>query len=184
VPARRFDGGMTKAENRAAAKAYRQEKMRAMDERIRAARVNADLGELDRLRRYLIRERTAGHTQPLIEAIDDSAEQLTDRTALHAKVSPYRMTWSRAFDEPIALRRKLVTLLDAGEYITALPKKEHEAAEWRAAIEALLLVVDRGGPTMLARIGGMRAPNRHYVPDFNPSGKEPHWGRHKLRRDE
>ena len=42
------------------------------------------------------------------------------------------MTWSRAFDEPIPLPdgRELVTLLEAGEYITALPKKEHSAPEW------------------------------------------------------
>jgi hypothetical protein len=80
---------MTKAENRAAAKAYRQEKMRKMDERIRAAHVQADLAELDRLRRYLIRERTVGHTRPLINAIDDYVEQITgDRTTLHAKSAP------------------------------------------------------------------------------------------------
>jgi hypothetical protein len=29
----------------------------------------------------------------------------------------------------------------------------------------LLLVVERGGPTMFARIGIMRALNRHYVPE-------------------
>jgi hypothetical protein len=94
------------------------------------------------------------------------------------------MTWSTEFDEPIALSdgRKLVTPLDAGEYTTALPKKEHEAAEWRAAMEALLLVVDRGGPMLFARIGIMRALNRHYVPEFNPKAKEPHWGRRKLKR--
>jgi hypothetical protein len=48
-------------------------------------------------------------------------------------------------------------LRDAGEYIAALPKKVHDAPEWRDAMEALLLVVERGGPTMLARIGVMRA---------------------------
>jgi hypothetical protein len=80
---------MTKAENRAAARAYRQEKMREMDERIRAARVEADLVELERLRGYPIRERMAGHTQSLIVAIDDYVEQITgDRTALHAKSAP------------------------------------------------------------------------------------------------
>jgi hypothetical protein len=96
------------------------------------------------------------------------------------------MTWSRAFDEPIALPdgRTLATLLDAGKYITALPKKDHAAPEWRAAMEALLLVVERGGPTMMARIGVMRALNRHHVPEFNPKGKEPHWGRRKLKRDQ
>jgi hypothetical protein len=53
-----------------------------------------------------------------------------------------------------------VTLKDAGTYITKLPKAEHEAREWLAAAKALLLVAERGGPTMLARIGMMRALNR------------------------
>jgi len=96
------------------------------------------------------------------------------------------MTWSRDFDEPISLpdSRTLVTLRDAGEYITALPKKEHDAPEWRAAMEALLLVVERDGPTLFARIGIMRAINRHHVVELNPKGKEPHWGRRKLKRDQ
>jgi hypothetical protein len=51
-------------------------------------------------------------------------------------------------------------------HITNLPKAEHEAAEWEAAMEALILVA-RGGPTMLARIGVMRASNRHYVREFD-----------------
>ena len=93
--------------------------------------------------------------------------------------------WGRPFEEPVEVDgRKLMTLRDAGEYIAALPKKEHDRPEWRAAMEALLLVVERGGPTMLARIGVMRALNRHYVPPLNPKGKEPHWGRRKLERDE
>ena len=70
--------------------------------------------------------------------------------------------WSRKFDEPIALAdgRRLVTLHDAATYITALPDEESSAAEWQAAIEALMLV-SRGGPTMMARIGVMKALNRH-----------------------
>jgi hypothetical protein len=50
--------------------------------------------------------------------------------------------WSRHFDEPIPLPpgRNLVTLQDAGTCITKLPKAEHEAPEWQAAAEALLLV--------------------------------------------
>jgi len=36
--------------------------------------------------------------------------------------------------------RQLVTLQDAGEFITTLPKAEHEAAEWQHAMEALILV--------------------------------------------
>ena len=93
--------------------------------------------------------------------------------------------WGRPFEEPIDVTGKqLVTLQDAGEYITALPKKEHSAPEWQAAMQALILVAESEGPTMLARIGVMRALNRHYVPEFNPKGKEPHWGRRKLKRDQ
>jgi hypothetical protein len=37
--------------------------------------------------------------------------------------------WKRAFDEPIQLPRgrQLVTLEDAGNFITKLPKAEHDA---------------------------------------------------------
>jgi hypothetical protein len=93
--------------------------------------------------------------------------------------------WRRPFEDPIRIAdRALATLLDAGEYIAALPKKEHAAPEWQAAMQALILVVEGGGPTLFARIGIMRALNRHHVPEFNPKGKEPHWGRRKLKRDQ
>ena len=71
------------------------------------------------------------------------------------------MAWSARFDEPIALPdgRELVTLLDAGDFITALPAATQKRPEWQAATEALLLVAERGGATMLARIGMMRALN-------------------------
>ena len=96
------------------------------------------------------------------------------------------MTWSRAFDEPIALPdgRTLATLLDAGKYVAALPAAAKKLPEWLGAAEVLLLVVEHRGPTMMARIGVMRALNRHYVPELNPTGKEPHWGRRKLKRDQ
>jgi hypothetical protein len=94
--------------------------------------------------------------------------------------------WKRAFHDPIPMPRgrKLVTLEDAGNYITKLPNAEHNAPEWQAAMEALLLVVELGGPTMFARIGMMRALNRHVEREFNPDRKETHWGRRKLKRDE
>jgi hypothetical protein len=56
--------------------------------------------------------------------------------------------------------KKLITLRDAANYITALPKKESDLPEWQAAIEVLMLV-SRGGHTMMARIGVMRALYRH-----------------------
>ena len=89
--------------------------------------------------------------------------------------------WSRHFDEPIPLPggRALVTLKEAGNYITKLSKAEHEAPEWQAAAQALLLVAERGGPTMLARIGVMRALNRHLERVVDPPRKKHHWRRRK-----
>jgi hypothetical protein len=71
--------------------------------------------------------------------------------------------WSRKFEDPIPLPRgrRLVKLQDAGQYITKLPRAEHDASKWQAAMQALLLVAKHGGPTMLARIGVMRALHRH-----------------------
>jgi hypothetical protein len=83
--------------------------------------------------------------------------------------------WSRKFDEPIPLPkgRQLVTLKDAGTYITKLPKAEHTAAEWQTAMKVLILVATHGGPTMFARIGIMQALNRHVERVFDPSRKDP-----------
>jgi hypothetical protein len=55
--------------------------------------------------------------------------------------------WAKQFNEPIPLPKgkKLVTLRDAALYITKLPKAEHDAPEWQAAMEALLLVAEHGG---------------------------------------
>ncbi len=96
------------------------------------------------------------------------------------------MPWSTPFEDPIILPkgRKLVTLRDAATYITKLPKAEHTAPEWQAAMEALILVADLGGPTMFARIGIMRALNRHMERMFNPDRKDHHWGKRKLKRDQ
>jgi hypothetical protein len=67
--------------------------------------------------------------------------------------------WHRTFDDPIPLPGggELRTLRDAGNYITGLAKREHDTFALRAAIEALMLVVEHGGDTMRPRIGIMRA---------------------------
>ena len=54
----------------------------------------------------------------------------------------------------------MVTLRDAAEYITELPKAKHDADEWQAAMQVLLLVAEHDGPAMFARIGVMKALNR------------------------
>ena len=93
--------------------------------------------------------------------------------------------WKRKFEDPIPLAdgRVLVTLRDAADYITSLPKKESDLPDWQVAIEALMLV-SRGGPTMLARIAVMKALNRHVERVFNPDRKDTHWGKRKLKRDQ
>jgi hypothetical protein len=93
--------------------------------------------------------------------------------------------WKRRFDDPIPLPRgrQLVTLEDAARYIQKLPKTEQQIPEWQAAVEALLMVVENNGPAMMARIGVMRALNRHVVREFNPDRKDTHWGKQKLKRD-
>jgi hypothetical protein len=62
--------------------------------------------------------------------------------------------WSTPFEDPIILPdgRQLLTLKDAADYITKLPKRESDLPEWQTTIEVLLMV-SRGGPTMMARMG-------------------------------
>src|SRR5260370_813552 len=108
------------------------------------------------------------------ERPDDPTAWLQGKTTFARKAANGR---KRQFNDPIPLPRgrRLVTLEDAGRYITKLPKAEHEAAEWQAAMEALILVATSGGPTMFARIGVMQALNRHRVREFNSDRKPHHW---------
>ncbi len=94
------------------------------------------------------------------------------------------MSWSRKFDDPIILPdgSQLVTLLDAGNYITSLAKAEQQLDEWQAAIEALMMAAEGRGPLMHAHIGMLRALNRHVVRVFIDR-KDMHWGKRKLKRD-
>jgi hypothetical protein len=96
------------------------------------------------------------------------------------------VSWDQRFFDPIELPsgRKLIILRDAALYVTKLPKAEHDAEEWQAAMAALLPVAEHDGPTMFARIGLMRAINRHVEPVFDTSRKEHHWGRRKLARNQ
>jgi hypothetical protein len=76
------------------------------------------------------------------------------------------MAWFKRFYDPIILPdgRKLLTYRDAAEYINAQPKAEHDKADWQVAMETLLLVTERDGPEMLARIAVVKALNRHVKP--------------------
>jgi hypothetical protein len=93
--------------------------------------------------------------------------------------------WRQRFEGPIPLPKgnRLVALEDAGAYITKLPKAEHDAEEWQAAMQAVLLVAEYDGPTIFGWIGVMRALNRDVERVFNSDRKDQHWGRRKLARD-
>jgi hypothetical protein len=84
---------------------------------------------------------------------------------------------------PPAARTSVRHVGKRGSYISKLPKAEHEAEQWQAATQALLLVAEHDGPTMFARIGVVRALNRHVERVFNSDRKDHHWGRRKLARD-
>jgi hypothetical protein len=57
------------------------------------------------------------------------------------------VSWDQRFSDPITVpgRKPLLTLRDAAVYITKLPRAEHNAEEWQAAMEALLLVAEHEG---------------------------------------
>jgi hypothetical protein len=82
------------------------------------------------------------------------------------------MSWERHFDEPIVLPsgRVLRTLRDAGDYISTLPKAEHEQPRWQTVMQLLMAVLDEG-PTMLARIGLIHAIHRTKSRSTMQSGK-------------
>jgi hypothetical protein len=94
--------------------------------------------------------------------------------------------WSRAFEDPINLlsHRQLTTLEDAAGYIMKLPTSEQNLEVWQAATEALIMAAEGRGPLMHARVGVLRALNRHVERVFNPDRKDTHWGKRKLKRDE
>ena len=101
------------------------------------------------------------------EGWEASGGHATPTHAAPAACAGITAGWSRKFDEPITVpprgprgrSRRLVTLKDAGDYVTRLPKAEHSLPEWQAAMSALMLAA-RGGPVMLAHIGMMQALHR------------------------
>ena len=92
------------------------------------------------------------------------------------------VSWDERFFDPITVPGRKPLAPSATPRIK-LPKVEHGAEAWQAAMQALLLVAEHDGPTMFARIGVMRALNRHVERVLGPSRKETHWGRRKLARD-
>jgi hypothetical protein len=63
--------------------------------------------------------------------------------------------WHHAFDDAIPLPGggELHTLRDAGDFIAKLPKREHDAPAWLAAIPALMLGQCKPVWSRMARAG-------------------------------
>jgi hypothetical protein len=93
------------------------------------------------------------------------------------------VSWDQRFSDPIELpgQKTLIALRDAALYITKLPKAEHDADEWQAAMEALILVAEHNGPTMFARIGVLQALNR-YEPKAAPAPRRKRAKAYKIVR--
>jgi hypothetical protein len=78
----------------------------------------------------------------------------------------------------------LLTLRDAAAYIMKLPKAEQQLEEWQTAVACLIGAAEGRDFLMHARIGMMRALNRHVERVFESSRKDKHWGKRKLKRDQ
>ncbi|MET0709937.1 MAG: hypothetical protein ABWY64_11910 [Tardiphaga sp.] len=91
------------------------------------------------------------------------------------------MSWDKQFREPIELAdgNRLVSLRDAGTYITQLPADEHDAQEWQTAMHCLIEAADYGGPVSFARLGVAQALNRHQEKVYDTTRKQPQWRKSK-----
>jgi len=95
------------------------------------------------------------------------------------------VSWDRPFAEPTELPegKKLFTLRDAALYITKLPKPSTMPQSGRQLWRRSCWLSNVMGPTMFARIGMMRALNRHVERVFIRHVRKKHWGKRKLAHD-
>jgi hypothetical protein len=84
------------------------------------------------------------------------------------------VSWDRPFDHPVPLPSGAParTLRDAANYIKKLPKAEHDSQEWRLAVQMLIDAAEDRGPMLFAKMGLLRATNRHVERVFKPDRKE------------
>ena len=96
------------------------------------------------------------------------------------------MSWSIRFAEPIVLEdgNKLATLRDAIRHLAQIIlKPEGDMLEVLTASDLLTQAAEHDGPVEFARIATLQAINRHVERVFDPSRKDTHWGKRKLKRD-
>jgi hypothetical protein len=73
------------------------------------------------------------------------------------------VSWEHPFDQPVPLPSGAParTLRDAANYIKKLPKSELDRREWRLAVQMLIDAAENRGPMLFARMGILRAIERH-----------------------
>jgi hypothetical protein len=75
------------------------------------------------------------------------------------------MSWRRRFDKPIVLPGggTLYTLKHAMAWLAnEIPQSQHKTKEIQTAAHCVTEAAENGGPMALARIGMMKAINRHW----------------------
>jgi hypothetical protein len=99
--------------------------------------------------------------------------------------------WDLKFYEPVPLpgkRKPLVTLRDAVNHMTGLPRSEQNAEHWRPAATLLGIIGEKGGCVVFARIAvmhGLRKGAKDAPPEYDPERpRDRPWGKRKLKRDE
>jgi len=82
------------------------------------------------------------------------------------------MSWAVEFATPIELPDggRLRSLKDARDFLNKLRGAEAGTVEWQCAIEAVLMVVETGCPTDIARAALVEAIRRHSAPISDASG--------------
>jgi hypothetical protein len=100
------------------------------------------------------------------------------------------VSWDLKFYQPIPLpgkRKPLVTLRDAVNHMTRLPRAEQNAEHWRPAATLLAIIGEKGGCMFFAGLAvkyGLRKGVKDAPPEPDPSKKTTHWGKRKLKRDQ
>jgi hypothetical protein len=101
------------------------------------------------------------------------------------------VSWDLEFFQPISVpgkRKPLVTLRDAVEYMTSLPRAERGADYWWPAVTLLAIIGECGGCMFFAERAvayGLRKGAQNPPPEFDPERKRDRpWGKRKLKRDE
>jgi hypothetical protein len=100
------------------------------------------------------------------------------------------VSWDLEFFTPLPVpgkRKQLVTLRDAVEYMTSLPREEQNAEHWQPAATLLAIIGERGGCRFFAERAvafGLRKGVKDPPPEPDPSKKMSHWGKRKLKRDQ